>query len=109
MAMILRGKHHLQWPGTDDLQMVKRKFENLWGIPQVCGAIDCTHVEVDLPGNARSTDFYDKDHDYSFVVQAIVDLDMRFLDVFARFPSVVHDIRVLRIQVFSNQLKMVNV
>ena len=76
--------------------MVKRKFENLWDIPQVCGAIDCTHVEVDLPGNARSTDFYDKDHDYSFVVQAIVDSDMRFLDVFAGFPGVVHDIRVLR-------------
>ena len=65
MAMLLRGKHHLQWPSTDDLQMVKRKFENLWGIPQVCGAIDCTRVEFDLPSNARSKDFYDKDHDYS--------------------------------------------
>ena len=29
MAMLLRGKHHLQWPSSDDLQMVKRKFEHL--------------------------------------------------------------------------------
>ena len=96
MTMLLREKHHLQWPSSDDLQMVKKKFENLWSIPQVCGAIDCTHVEVNLPSNARSTDFYDKDHDYSYVVQAIVDSDMQFLDVFAGFPGVVHDVRVLR-------------
>ena len=76
MAMLLKGKHHLEWPSSDDLQMVERKFEHLWGIPQVRAAIDCTHIEVDLPNNARSTDFYNKDHNYSYIVQAIVDSDM---------------------------------
>ena len=94
LAMFLRGKHHLQWP--ENLEIVKRKFEHVWGIPQACGAINCTHVEIDLPKNARSIDFYDKDHDYSYVVQAIVNLEMQFLDVFASFPSVVHDVRVLK-------------
>jgi len=55
-----------------------------------------THVEIELPSIARSMNFYDKDHDYSYVVLAIVDLKMRFLDVFTGFPSVVYDLRVLR-------------
>ena len=96
LAMLLRGKHHLQWPTPENLEIVKRKFEHVWGIPQACGAIDCTHVEIELPKNAQSTDFYDKDHDYSYVVQAIVDSEMQFLDIFAGFPGVVHDDRVLK-------------
>jgi hypothetical protein len=64
----------------------------------VCGAIDCIHVEVELPGHSRSTDYFDKDKDYynSYVVQAIVDTDMQFLNVFARSLGVVHELRILR-------------
>jgi DDE superfamily endonuclease len=89
-----RGQHHLTWPVGEQLQKVKDGFESKWGIPQVCGAIDVTHIEVDLPGNERSTDFYDKDKNYSFILQAIVDVDTRFLNIFAGYPGVVHDARV---------------
>jgi hypothetical protein len=51
----------------------------------VCGAIDCIHVEVELPGCTSSTNYFDKDKDYSNVVQAIVDTNMQFLDVFVEF------------------------
>ena len=95
-AMLKQGKHHLQWPSNEGLEIVKRKFEHVWEIPQACGAIDCSHVEVEFPNSARSTDFFDKDHDYSYVIQAIVDTDMRFLDVFAGFLGVAHDLRVLK-------------
>jgi len=44
------------------------------GNPQVCGAIDIIHVEVDFLGNKKSTHFYDKDRRYSFILQAIVDV-----------------------------------
>ena len=65
---------------------MKAGFESKWGIPQVCGAIDVTHVEVNLPGNVRSTDYYDKDKNYSFILQAIVDADSRnsFFEHFCR-------------------------
>jgi hypothetical protein len=45
------------------------KFERIRGIPQVYSAIDCTDVEVELPRRSRSTDYFDKDKDYSYVVQ----------------------------------------
>jgi hypothetical protein len=51
---------------------------------------------VELPRCLRSIDYFGKDKDYNYVVQAIVYTDMQFLDVFARFPGVVHHLRVLR-------------
>ncbi len=64
--MLLYDHPHLQWPSNDGLEIMKRKFEDVWGIPQVCGVFDCTHIEVELPIHTRSMDFYDKDHDYSY-------------------------------------------
>jgi hypothetical protein len=95
-AMILRASHFIKWPINEDLNLVKMKFERIRSIPQVRGAFDSTHMEAELPGCSRSTDYFDKDKDYSYVVQAIVDTDMRFLDVFAGFFDVVHDLRILR-------------
>jgi hypothetical protein len=42
----------------------------------VCGAIDCTHIEVELPRCTRSTDYFDKDSDHSCVIQVVVDTNM---------------------------------
>jgi hypothetical protein len=92
----LRASHFIKWPINEDLNLVKMKFERIRSIPQVRGAFDSTHMEAELPGCSRSTDYFDKDKDYSYVVQAIVDTDMRFLDVFAGFFDVVHDLRILR-------------
>ena len=67
---------------------------NLNGESSKCGAIDVIHVEVNLSGNERSTDYYDKDKNYSFILQAIVDVETHFLNIFAGYPGVVHDARV---------------
>jgi hypothetical protein len=93
-SLIYRGQHHLTSPVGEELQKVKDGFESKWGIPQVCGAIDVTHTEIDLPGNERSTDYFDKDKNYSLILQAIVDVETRFLNIFAGYPGVVHDARV---------------
>jgi hypothetical protein len=103
-SLLSRGRHHLQWPDADQLAIIKAGFESKWGIPQICGAIDCTHIEVELPGNERSTDFFDKDKNYSFTMQAVVDSNTRFLDVFAGFPGVVHDARVFANSGFKREV-----
>ncbi|EFJ27050.1 hypothetical protein SELMODRAFT_15917, partial [Selaginella moellendorffii] len=66
---------------------VKTDFESLHGFPNCCGAIDCTHFEVQLPGNAFASDYYNKDKDYSIVMQAIVDSEARFLDIQVGVPG----------------------
>ncbi|EFJ29414.1 hypothetical protein SELMODRAFT_91574 [Selaginella moellendorffii] len=69
----------LAWPAN--LSAVKTGFKSLCGFPNCCGAIDCTHFEVELPGNAFASDYYNKDKDYSIVMQAIVDSEARFLEI----------------------------
>ncbi|GAA0142969.1 hypothetical protein LIER_03753 [Lithospermum erythrorhizon] len=40
-----RGLHHLRWPTTaESMKEIKINFENVWGLPNCCGAIDATHV-----------------------------------------------------------------
>ena len=67
------GSLGVKWPINEDLNLVKMKFERIRGISQMYGAFDCTHVEVELPRHSRSTNYFDKDKDYCYVVQAIVD------------------------------------
>jgi hypothetical protein len=94
LSLIHRGQHHLTWLVGEQLQKVKDGFESNWGIPQVHGAIDVTHIEVDLPGNDRSLIISHKDKNYSFILQAIVYVETRFWNIFAGYPGVVHDARV---------------
>jgi len=83
---------HLNWPTGERLFEVKLGFENLHGILQCCGAINFSHIRFDLPTNTRSSDWYDRNHNYSTVMQAIVDHEARFTDLcFVGIPGSVHD------------------
>ena len=93
-AIVCRGHHHLKWPEPEEVEAVKAGFAQSHSIPQCVGAIDCTHIPLDLPAHASATDWYDRDHNYSMILQAIVDSKMRFIDAFAGFPGSVHDARV---------------
>jgi hypothetical protein len=95
-VMMMTASHFIKWLNNENLDLMNVKIQRVKGLLQVCGAIDCTFVEVDLLGHTRSIDYFDKDKDYNYVVQAIVDIDMRFLDVFARFLGVIHDLKILR-------------
>jgi len=93
---------HLSWPRGKRLSKVKLGFENLLDIPQCCGALDCSHILFDLPANTRSSNWYDHDRNYSIVMQAIVDDEAPFIDVFVGVLGSVHDSRIL---LMSNYFK----
>jgi hypothetical protein len=67
-AIAMSALHFIEWPDNEDLDLVKRKFERIRGISQVCGASDCIHVQMKLLGHTRSIDYFDKDKNYSYVV-----------------------------------------
>eukprot|EP01018_Ginkgo_biloba_P021597 Gb_09563 [translate_table: standard] len=85
------------WP-TDSiaLECVKEGFCQKRGFPNCCGAIDVTHIRFE-----SSSDWYDRDHNYSMVLQAIVDSNMRFMDVFTSWPGSINDARLLRNSSFN--------
>lgn len=65
-------------------------------ILQCCGTIDCTHLHFDLPIGGWRIDWFDLDHNHSMIFQVTVYSEMRFIDVFVRFPRLTHDARVFQ-------------
>ncbi|XP_053560947.1 putative nuclease HARBI1 [Bombina bombina] len=74
---------------------VKRDFFLLGGIPNVLGAIDCTHIAL-RPPVRREIIFRNRKHFHSLNVQIICDANMRILNVVAGFPGSSHDAYILR-------------
>eukprot|EP01018_Ginkgo_biloba_P020532 Gb_33567 [translate_table: standard] len=91
-----RGLQHLKWPDTSEMEEIKAKFEYIQGMPNCCGAIDSTHIVMSLPSVEASTVWHDHESNYSMVLQAIVDADMRFRDIITGWPGSLNDFRLLR-------------
>lgn len=92
-AMEERGMHHLQWPLTGTkMKEIKSKFKKIRGLPNCCGAIDTSHIKMCLSTVDQSNEvWYDEENNHSMILQAIVDPDMRFLDIFAGLPGSLSD------------------
>ena len=85
----------INFPTGAQLVSTIRGFEALEGLPNVCGAIDCTHINMTAPScGIRPHDYFDRNRKYSIVAQAVVDSKGRFLDVYVGWPGSVHDARV---------------
>ncbi|MCO5568636.1 hypothetical protein L7F22_022335 [Adiantum nelumboides] len=96
-AMMKQRSKFIRWPRTaTDMQQVKDGFEAKQGFPNCCGALDVTHINMELPCEEAHVAWYDRNHNYSMTLQAVVDSEMRFLNVMSRVPSVCNDIRILR-------------
>lgn len=85
----------IKWPEGNMVNVTAQKFQSHRGIPRVIGAIDCTHVKI-RPPTENSEDYFNKKKYYSLVIQAVVDDDKKFIDVFCGEPGSLHDSRVLR-------------
>lgn len=92
-SMEERGLHHLQWPSTEaEIISIKSKFEKVRGLPNCCGVIDATHIMMCLPASEPASNVWlDHKNNHSMVLQAIVDPDMRFLDIVTGWPGRMKD------------------
>eukprot|EP01018_Ginkgo_biloba_P022151 Gb_19878 [translate_table: standard] len=80
----------------NSLHQIKEGFFLNQGFPNCCGAIDATHIQMDLPYNESLVDWYDRVHNYSMLVQDIVDSNMLFLDICIGWPRSLNDTHLLR-------------
>ncbi len=83
---ILSGQH---------LKDIIARFENLIGIPNICGTIDGIHIPLaDLP-NKKITlvidDFFNRKTFHNIVLQVVCDVDKIFWNVCVDQPRGVHD------------------
>ncbi|XP_075053822.1 uncharacterized protein LOC142139861 [Mixophyes fleayi] len=64
------------------------------GFPQCAGAIDGTHIPIIAPTDNHA-DYYNRKGWHSIILQAVVDHNYCFTDVFIGWPGHSHDARVL--------------
>ena len=87
------SKDFVCFPVESQLTEVIDGFKEKWGIIQCAGAIDGSHIPVSAPAG-NHTDYYNRKGWYSIVIQAVVDHNYIFRDIYIGWPGSVHDARV---------------
>ncbi|KAK1428752.1 hypothetical protein QVD17_17592 [Tagetes erecta] len=84
-ALEAHGAHHISWPS--DITETKVWFESIGSMPNCCGAIDMTHINMYSCKNESEADVWRDNMNNSMMLQVIVDPTMRFIDVVSRYPG----------------------
>ncbi|TGZ51188.1 hypothetical protein DBV15_12497 [Temnothorax longispinosus] len=86
----------IKWPEGQHVAYVSHQFYSKRDIPNVIGAIDCTHIRIEKPNVENARDYCNRKKYFSVNLQAVVDADMKFTNVYCGQPGSLHDARVLR-------------
>ncbi|XP_030045768.1 putative nuclease HARBI1 [Microcaecilia unicolor] len=94
-AMKKCAHKHIAFPtGEDEQRVIKQDFYKIAGMPNVLGAIDCTHVAL-VPPVEQEMQYRNCKMGHSLNVQAVCDANLKILDVVTRFPGSCHDSYIL--------------
>uniref|UniRef100_A0A8C5PS95 Putative nuclease HARBI1 n=1 Tax=Leptobrachium leishanense TaxID=445787 RepID=A0A8C5PS95_9ANUR len=94
----MRDKCHqfIGFPTTPQgWRKLKRGFFELGGIPNVVGAIHCTHIVMRAPANQGQV-YMNRKNVHSLNVQVVCDAKMRIMNVFTSFPGIPHGSYILQ-------------
>ena len=84
---------YVRMPQGMDLETVVNGFQQRWQFLQCAGAIDST-ISPSLLQN-RMQKYWNRKQFHSIVMQAVVDYQCRFMDIYIGWPGSVHDARIL--------------
>lgn len=104
-ALCSRFKHYLAFPKPDPLKRVISKFEQISGLPNCCGAVDCTRFKIRRPAGPYAGDYYDGNLYHSVIAQVVVDSDSRILNIAAGFAGGTGDAKVLRLSALYDDVQ----
>ncbi|KAJ8273847.1 hypothetical protein GJAV_G00106160 [Gymnothorax javanicus] len=82
-------------PTVEEACATARRFQQKFGMPQIMGCIDGTHIPV-LPPSDGYKDFVNRKGWPSLILQAVVDDAYRFWNINCKMPGCAHDANVLR-------------
>ena len=71
-------------------------FEEEYKFPQIVGAIDSCHIEINAPPENKE-DYFNRKQYYSINQRGTVNLRLLFQHVAVGYPGSIHDARVLRL------------
>lgn len=92
ILIIIYFYRYIKLPETYEKKMeLKVQFYSVARFPKVIGAIDCTHIKLQSPSREYGEQYRNRKGYFSLNVQALVNANMEFLDVVARWPGSAHD------------------
>ncbi|XP_069482248.1 putative nuclease HARBI1 [Ambystoma mexicanum] len=95
-ALLKHARHYISLPRTaEEVNATKIAFYALAGMPNVIGAIDCTHVEL-VVRHAVEVVYRNRKLYHSLNVQMVCDAGKIITHCSARFPGSTHEAMVLR-------------
>ncbi|MCO5595200.1 hypothetical protein L7F22_049239 [Adiantum nelumboides] len=57
-AMLGHRRQHISWPrGSSEMEKIKAGFSSIQGLPNVCGAMDATHIVMERPHGELGLDW----------------------------------------------------
>lgn len=91
-------RQHVSFPtAANEITTTKQSFYQLCGIPNVLGAIDCTHIRLyKAPLKDTEPLYVNRKHWHSINVQIVGDPEYKISNISARWPGCVHDNFVFR-------------
>ncbi|XP_041420063.1 putative nuclease HARBI1 [Xenopus laevis] len=78
-----------------NLAKIKNDFYTIAEMPNVIGAIDCTHIGL-IPPAEKERYYYNRKGFHSINVQVVCDASSKILDVVAKYPGSTHDSFIFR-------------
>ncbi|KAE8774921.1 hypothetical protein D1007_52591 [Hordeum vulgare] len=79
-ALWERAYHQFSYPGPAKMEKIKRKFGKIHGLQNCCGVVRTTHITF----GSQNCDHEEND---GLVMQAVVDPDMRFTNIWLGLPG----------------------
>lgn len=94
----------ISWPDLNRMGEIEEGFKNIKGISKIIGAVDGTYIKIDAPSE-YPRDYINRKMYHSVTLQAICEHNMKFIDIFAGYPSSVHDCRIFRNSIIYQNIK----
>ena len=96
---------YISFPNENELQGIKTEFFNIARMPNIVGAIDCTHIPILSPGKDQAELYRNRKGFYSINVQVIGDANLLVRNIVARWPGSTHDSRIFDNSVIADKFE----
>ena len=96
-AVVALKDRYVVFPKTElETAIEMDAFEEKYGIPQILGVIDGSHIKIRAPFDCPE-DYFDRKKDHSITLQGIVNSSLEFIHASVGYPGSIHDARVMRL------------